>query len=83
LRGRVADQAVREVMLLLASDWPFLIKTGTAPHYAEARFETHLARFRRLELMLASGDIDERWLTDLESRDNIFPHVPLDWMNER
>lgn len=80
LRRRAALQAVREVMLLLSSDWAFLIKTGTAPHYAQARFEAHLARFRRLALMLQSGDIDESWLADLEARDNLFPNVPLDWL---
>jgi 1,4-alpha-glucan branching enzyme len=80
LAQRAAEQAVRELMLLLSSDWAFLMKTGTAPHYARARFEAHLARFRRLELMLREGQVDERWLADLESRDNLFPHVPLDWL---
>ena len=79
LRERAAKQAVREVMLLLSSDWAFLIKTGGAPHYARARFEAHLARFRRLGLMLLSGHIDAQWLSDLEGRDNIFPHVSFDW----
>ncbi len=58
-----------------------LIKTGTAPHYARARFESHLARFRRLEMMLQTGAIDEAWLKDVEDRDNIFPNVPLDWID--
>jgi 1,4-alpha-glucan branching enzyme len=80
LRQRAALQAVREVMLLVSSDWAFLIKTGTAPHYARARFEAHLTRFRRLGLMLRTNDVDEVWLADLEARDNIFPHVPLDWV---
>jgi 1,4-alpha-glucan branching enzyme len=80
VRERAAKQAVRELMLLLSSDWAFLIKTGTAPHYARARFEAHLARFRRLELMLRRGEIDAAWLADLEARDNLFPHVPLDWI---
>ena len=78
--GRAARQAMREVMLLVSSDWPFLIKTGTAPHYARARFEAHLARFRRLESMINSGEFDEPWLADVEARDNIFPNVPLDWL---
>ncbi|MDP3276445.1 MAG: DUF1957 domain-containing protein [Deltaproteobacteria bacterium] len=79
LKGRIARQSVREVMLMLSSDWAFLIKTGGAPHYARARFEAHLARFRRLGMMLLSGQIDEPWLTDLESRDNLFEEVSLDW----
>jgi 1,4-alpha-glucan branching enzyme len=66
-------------MLMLSSDWAFLIKTGGAPHYARARFEAHLARFRRLGWMLLSGRIDETWLSDLESRDNLFEHVTFEW----
>jgi 1,4-alpha-glucan branching enzyme len=79
LVGRAAAQALREVMLLLSSDWAFLIKTGGAPHYARARFEAHLARFRRLHMMLYQGSIDEVWLADLEKRDNLFGEVSWDW----
>ncbi len=82
VRQRIAKQAVREVMLLLSSDWAFLIKTGGAPHYARARFEAHLARFRRLGLMLLGGDADTKWLADLESRDNIFDEVTFRWAFE-
>ena len=78
-RERAARRAGRELMLMLSSDWPFLMKTGTAPHYARARFEAHLARFRRLGLMLHAGQIEEAWLADLEARDNLFPHMDLEW----
>jgi 1,4-alpha-glucan branching enzyme len=79
LRNRCACQAARELLLLLSSDWPFLMKTDTAPHYARARFEAHLARFRRLGLMLHGGVFDEGWLADLEARDNLFPEIDLAW----
>ncbi len=78
VRGRAARQAVREFLLLISSDWAFLIKTDTAPHYARARFETHLARFLRLAAEVDEA-IDETWLTGLESRDNLFATLPLDW----
>lgn len=83
LRGRAVRQAVREVMLLISSDWAFLIKTGTAPHYAQARFEAHLARYRRLVHMLENGPLDAAWLADLEARDNLFENVPLEWAQPR
>lgn len=79
LRERAALQAGRELLLLMSSDWAFLMKTGTAPHYARARFESHLARFRRLGLMLHGGRFDEPWLADLEARDNLFPDLDLSW----
>lgn len=79
LRERTATQSARELLLMLSSDWAFLMKTGTAPHYARARFESHLARFRRLGLMLHSGKVDGQWLADLEARDNLFANLDLAW----
>ncbi len=79
LPGRAARQAARELLLMLASDWPFLMKIGTAPHYARARFEVHVARFRRLGGMLRAGAVDEPWLLGLEARDNLFPNLDLAW----
>ena len=79
LAGRAARQAARELLLLTASDYPFLIRTGAAPHYARARFDAHLARFARLAASLRAGDVDPRWIADLEARDNAFAHVDLDW----
>lgn len=79
LRARAARQAARELLLLTGSDWPFLLRTGTAPHYARARFEAHLTRFDRLASMLDQGAIDADWLADLEARDTLLAHVDLDW----
>jgi 1,4-alpha-glucan branching enzyme len=49
-RERLAHlrQAVREALLLEASDWPFLVTTGQAAEYATMRFREHQARFERL-----------------------------------
>jgi 1,4-alpha-glucan branching enzyme len=78
-KGRCARQAAREAMLLVGSDWAFLIKTGGAPHYAKRRFEAHLERFHKLAEMLRAGAIDEAYVVDLESRDNLFASLNLDW----
>ncbi len=79
LAGRAARQAARELLLLTASDLPFLVRTGAAPHYARSRFDAHLARFLKLSSMLREGALDEQWIADLEARDNPFAHVDLDW----
>jgi len=34
LTDRVLKQLARELLLAQSSDWPFLMKTGTAKHYA-------------------------------------------------
>ncbi len=52
-RGRAA---LAQLLLLAASDWPFLVKTGSASDYASARFRLH--RDRLHELLAGAGDDD-------------------------
>lgn len=75
LRRRALDQAARELMLAQSSDWAFIMKTGTTVPYAEKRTNEHIVRFTRLYEALQLDAIDEEWLQDIESRDNIFPQV--------
>jgi 1,4-alpha-glucan branching enzyme len=74
---RVLKQLARELLLAQASDWPFLIRTGTAKHYAMKRVTNHLLRFNRLYDGFVGGTIDEAFLANCEWRDNLFPNV--DW----
>jgi 1,4-alpha-glucan branching enzyme len=77
LAERVLKQLARELLLAQASDWPFLIRTGTAKHYATKRVTDHLLRFNRLHDEFATGQVDEGFLANCEWRDNIFPDI--DW----
>jgi len=72
---RVIKQLARELLLAQSSDWPFLMRTGTAREYATQRTIDHLARFNRLHDQFVTNDLDEEFLRDCESRDNIFPNV--------
>ena len=72
---RALDQTARELLLAQASDWAFLMTVGTAVPYACRRFKEHIARFTRLADGIAGGRIDERDLSDVESRDRIFPEL--------
>ena len=74
---RVLRQLARELLLLQASDWAFIIRNRTMPEYATRRTDSHVRRFRRLAEMLWQGQIDEGWLAKVESVDNLFPAV--DW----
>lgn len=79
LTERMLRQAGRELLLAQASDWPFLVKMGTAGDYPARRFREHVANFALLADVLsdsASSSVDVR-LTELESRNNLFPQ--LDW----
>jgi len=69
-------QAARELVLLQASDWPFLVSTGQAPDYAARRFQEHLARVHRLAAVGHRGfadPADRPFLTVL-----VGPDHPLD-----
>lgn len=72
---RLLKQLARELLLAQSSDWAFLIKTGTAKHYATKRVTDHLLRFNRLHEQLVSRYIDEGFLSHCEGRDNLFPDV--------
>jgi 1,4-alpha-glucan branching enzyme len=72
---RVLKQLARELLLAQASDWAFLMKTGTAREYATKRATEHLARFDRLYDQLVTNHVDETFLRDCEWRDNLFPNV--------
>ncbi|MGC2353244.1 MAG: 1,4-alpha-glucan branching protein domain-containing protein [Candidatus Udaeobacter sp.] len=75
LTDRVLKQLARELLLAQASDWAFLIKTGTAREYATKRSLDHLARFDRLYDQFVMDGVDEEFLRDCEWRDNLFPNV--------
>ncbi|MEO8438788.1 MAG: 1,4-alpha-glucan branching protein domain-containing protein [Spartobacteria bacterium] len=74
---RTLRQAARELLLAQASDWAFLIKTGSASAYATERTKNHLTRFGRLAEQLPAGPIDLEFLGECEERANIFP--VLNW----
>jgi len=84
--AKVLNQAARELLLLEASDWPFLITTGQAREYAVDRFQGHLARFNHLMSLARRGSLTEddlRFLREIEELDNPFPTVDYRVFRER
>ena len=51
------------------------MKTGTMVDYAIRRTREHVLRFTRLHDQIRAGHLDETWLAQVESRDNIFPEI--------
>ena len=70
-------QAAREMLLIEASDWSFMVTRDAAAAYARDRFEAHLARFAAVAEMLDRGDIDAGALASLEETDNLFPWLDV------
>jgi 1,4-alpha-glucan branching enzyme len=86
-RERILRQLCRELLLMESSDWQFLITTGPARDYGEARFKAHASQFKSLEkIWLECKEIGElsadaeSTLKAIEDRDNIFAEIdPSNW----
>jgi 1,4-alpha-glucan branching enzyme len=85
LEKRIIAQAGRELMLLSASDWQFLISTWAARDYAENRVAVHHEAFQRLAEMADRADSlsdgEQEYLADLEKRDDLFPDFDPRWFS--
>ena len=82
LTTRALNQAARELMLAQSSDWTFIMKTGTTVPYATRRINQHILQFNKIyddlranKLGTGAPSANVAWLADVESRDNIFPHI--------
>jgi len=76
----VLAQAARELLLAQASDWQFVISTGTAADYAERRLREHCDGAENLVRALAAGTPDELasarvHAADLARTDDLFPDI--------
>ncbi len=58
-----------------SSDWAFIMRTGTTVSYATRRMNEHVLRFNRLYDELRAGRVTERWVAEIEARDNVFPDL--------
>jgi len=63
--GRALDQAIRELLLLEASDWGFMLRRGEMSEYAIARISAHASRVDRLCRLAGRGLFgkeEESWI---------------------
>ena len=82
LGDRAIEQLARELLILEASDWQFLITTAQAREYAKRRVLIHSRDFQRLANEIVrhfkTGEMDVSLLEELEERDNPFRPVLVD-----
>jgi 1,4-alpha-glucan branching enzyme len=78
--------AGRELLLLQASDWPFVVENSSALDYGIKRFSLHSTRFdRAIEIAesLAAGramsPVQESQLAEMKTHDSVFPEIDLNW----
>jgi 1,4-alpha-glucan branching enzyme len=86
LMADIVKQAARELMLLSASDWQFLISTWSARDYAELRVSEHYGDFNKLVAMadkVALGNLlsvgEMAFLHDCQARDHLFGDIEPEW----
>lgn len=89
LEHRILLQALRELLLLQASDWQFLITNWSARDYAERRYLFHYSDFTKLcemvELLRKGEQLSEHNITDLaavENLNSVFAEIRLEWWNK-
>ncbi|HSR47726.1 MAG TPA: 1,4-alpha-glucan branching protein domain-containing protein, partial [Anaerolineales bacterium] len=75
----VLRQALREFLLLQASDWPFLMTTGQAEAHAVRRFREHVERFNLLMDAHEAGKAEDPLAASIWEIDKVFPDVDVRW----
>ena len=75
LRERILNQAAREVLLCMSSDWALLMRAGKSASFARKRVEDAITNFNRIYEMLSSNTVGTEWITRLEKRNNLFPEI--------
>src|SRR5215813_276622 len=80
--NRVLCQAARELLLMQASDWQFLITSWTARDYAEQRFTAHYSDLKHLmqiaQRVHEHGQLEQddwMYLASKEQQDFLFPDL--------
>ena len=58
-RDFVADQILRETLLTVSSDWPFMVSKDSAADYARYRAHLHAHATREISAALAAGRRDQ------------------------
>ena len=75
LKERALNQAAREILLVLSSDWSKMLYKEECAEYAHNRIEGSLRNFTTIYEALGSNYISTEWLTQLEKRHNVFPNI--------
>lgn len=89
---QVLEKAGRQLLLMQASDWPFVVRRGQAVDYGIKRFMQHVSRFENLvdiaEKIAADSqylgqltEVEKFEIQDADIHDVVFPSIDLNWWN--
>lgn len=82
LKKRFLDQAARELMLAMSSDWAYFFHNHNNIEFARAQLEDHLQNFNLVYENMCKNAVNTEWLVKCEERDNIFPGMNYNIFNE-
>lgn len=83
LKARFLNQAAREVLLAMASDWPYILHDRTSVIYAEKRLRNHLGSFNVVYSNMCKNSVHTEWLIKAEKRNAIFPEMDYNLFLEK
>ena len=75
LKDRFLNQASRELLLAMSSDWPCIMHDNTSVAYAKKRLENHLGSFNVVYASMCKNTVNTEWLVNAERRNDIFPDI--------
>lgn len=85
VRG-LLERAAREMLLLQASDWPFVIHSQGAVDYGIQRFAGHCTRFDRMTHIAEQvargqpvGEVERSEIAETDLHDSVFQEIDLEW----
>ncbi len=81
LKQRFLNQAARETLLLMSSDWPFIMHNHTSEEYAKKRLTGHIQNLNLVYDNMTKNAVNTEWLVKAEKRNNIFPQIDYNMFN--
>ncbi|MBN1975526.1 MAG: DUF1957 domain-containing protein [Sedimentisphaerales bacterium] len=89
---QILQKAGRELLLLQASDWPFVITRKQAPDYGIKRFIQHFSRFEMFteiaeklgenpKYLAGLNEVQKLQIKEADMSDVIFKDIDLNWWN--
>jgi 1,4-alpha-glucan branching enzyme len=75
LKERALNQAAREILLAMSSDWPSFLYRQECTAYSLRQLKDSLQNFTTIYEALGSNYISTEWLTTLERRHDIYPNI--------
>ena len=83
LKQRFLNQAAREVLLSMASDWSFMMYNKSSSEYARKRVIDHLSNFNVVYSNMCKNAVNTEWLVKAEKRNLIFADIDYNIFNPK